>query len=243
MKIEKVNENQIRCTLTREDLVSRELKISELAYGTEKAKNLFREMMRQANFEFGFEAEDIPLMIEAIPLNAECIVLIITKVEDPEELDTRFARFAPSVTEENGDEDDSYTDMDENEISDLFHQIQTEKQSFAPSDMESDSAEKEESNRSRLFLLSSLGSVMTVSQVVAPNYSGFSTLYKDGAKGTYLLLLTQGNDTREDFDRTCNIVSEYGIPQKLVSGGSTFLAEHYEALVRNNAVQALSGQI
>ena len=35
MKIEKVNENQIRCTLTREDLASRELKISELAYGTE----------------------------------------------------------------------------------------------------------------------------------------------------------------------------------------------------------------
>lgn len=50
MKIEKVNENQIRCTLTREDLVSRELKISELAYGTEKAKNLFREMMRAGQF-------------------------------------------------------------------------------------------------------------------------------------------------------------------------------------------------
>ena len=83
MKIEKVNENQIRCTLTREDLASRELKISELAYGTEKAKSLFRDMMQQANFEFGFEAEDIPLMIEAIPLNADCIVLIITKVEDP----------------------------------------------------------------------------------------------------------------------------------------------------------------
>ena len=79
MKIEKVNENQIRCTLTREDLASRELKISELAYGTEKAKSLFRDMMQQANFEFGFEAEDIPLMIEAIPLNADCIVLIITK--------------------------------------------------------------------------------------------------------------------------------------------------------------------
>ena len=102
MKIEKVNENQIRCTLTREDLASRELKISELAYGTEKAKSLFRDMMQQANFEFGFEAEDIPLMIEAIPLNADCIVLIITKVEDPEELDTRFSRFAPSVTEEIG---------------------------------------------------------------------------------------------------------------------------------------------
>ena len=105
MKIEKINENQIRCTLTKEDLASRQLKLSELAYGTEKAKRLFREMMQQANFEFGFEAEDIPLMIEAIPMNAECVVLLITKVEDPEELDTRFARFSPS--------DNTYDEEDE----------------------------------------------------------------------------------------------------------------------------------
>ena len=34
-------------------------------------------------------------MIEAIPVNAESVFLIITKVEDPEELDTRFSKFAP----------------------------------------------------------------------------------------------------------------------------------------------------
>ena len=45
MKIEKVNDHQIRCTLTKADLADRELKISELAYGTEKAKSLFRDMM------------------------------------------------------------------------------------------------------------------------------------------------------------------------------------------------------
>ena len=103
MKIEKVNDNQIRCTLTKADLADRELKLSEIAYGTEKAKNLFRDMMQQASYEFGFEAEDIPLMIEAIPLSADCIVLIITKVEDPEELDTRFSRFSadPSGGKEN----------------------------------------------------------------------------------------------------------------------------------------------
>ena len=33
MKIEKVNDHQIRCTLTKADLADRELKISELAYG------------------------------------------------------------------------------------------------------------------------------------------------------------------------------------------------------------------
>ena len=65
----------------------------------EKAKSLFRDMMLQANAEFGFEANDIPLMIEAIPMPNDCIVLIITKVSDPEELDTRFSKFSPSNTD------------------------------------------------------------------------------------------------------------------------------------------------
>ena len=37
MKIEKINENQIRCTLTRQDLEDHQIRLSELAYGTEKA--------------------------------------------------------------------------------------------------------------------------------------------------------------------------------------------------------------
>lgn len=121
MKLEKLSDNQIRCTLNRADLAERELKISELAYGTEKAKDLFREMMQQASFEFGFEAEDIPLMIEAIPVSADCIILIITKVEDPEELDTRFSKFAPSRDE---DDAENLGDAEEDDIASLFSKIQ-----------------------------------------------------------------------------------------------------------------------
>ena len=84
-----------RQTLTREDLENRQIRLSELAYGTEKAKRLFRDMMQQAQLQFGFEADNIPLMIEAIPINTDSVILNITKVEDPEELDTRFSKFAP----------------------------------------------------------------------------------------------------------------------------------------------------
>ena len=124
MKIEKISDNQIRCTLTREDLETRELKLSELAYGSEKAKSLFQDMMQQAASEFGFEANNIPLMIEAIPVSSETIILIITKVEDPEELDTRFSKFS-SLPE--SDENDSNSSMPKlegaDEILDLFHKI------------------------------------------------------------------------------------------------------------------------
>jgi len=123
MKIEKLSDNQIRCTLNKSDLASRELKISELAYGSEKAKDLFRDMMQQASYELGFEAEDIPLMIEAIPVSTDCIILVITKVEDPEELDTRFSKFAPDISEEDDEDMDFSYD---NDSLDTLHDNQSE---------------------------------------------------------------------------------------------------------------------
>lgn len=239
MKIEKLNENQIRCTLTKEDLSSRELKVSELAYGTEKAKNLFRDMMRQANFEFGFEAEDIPLMIEAVPLNGECIVLIVTKVEDPEELDTRFSRFAPTVIE---DENEDFDTESETEMMDLFRKIQESRKPASPDDQhtgEEPEAGEEDRLRTRVFRIASLQQVMNAAAVTSSYYEGFSALYKDERNGGYLLVLTQADASRDSFDRVCNTISEYGSLQRSLPAGITFLKEHYEALIAENALSLL----
>lgn len=112
MRIEKINDHQIRCTLNQKDLSDRELRISELAYGSEKAKALFRDMMQQASYEFGFEAEDIPLMVEAIPMYPDSLVLVITKVDDPDELDTRFSHFT--------DDDSDFDNTDSDDIDNVF---------------------------------------------------------------------------------------------------------------------------
>lgn len=233
MKLEKVSENQIRCTLTREDLVRRQLKISELAYGTEKAKVLFRDMMQQANFEFGFEAEDIPLMIEAIPMSSECIVLIITKVEDPEELDTRFSRFAPSVTEDAGE--DSPVD----EIRDLFRRISKDADLSIPTP--SDSAENDEADRERtlVFHMNSLQQVIAAASVVGASYRGYSALYRDSSDA-YLLVLTCGGEEPKSFDRICNIISEYGTPKRSSQAALLFLKEHGTPILPDDALQNLA---
>ena len=248
MKIEKINENQIRCTLTREDLASRKLQIRELAYGTEKAKNLFREMMQQANFEFGFEAEDIPLMIEAIPLNADCIVLIITKVEDPEELDTRFARFAPSATENMdayGEEASEDIYEAEDEMQDIFRRLQPYgEQPAAPAKATAERSSSEENStdkRCRLFQFHSLQQVMELASIIADKYQGDSTLYKENHTGNYLLLLSQADGSRESFDRACNIASEYGARRRSTAGSNAYLAEHCETLIPKDAIGSLSG--
>ncbi|MBR1854726.1 MAG: adaptor protein MecA [Lachnospiraceae bacterium] len=241
MKIEKVNDNQIRCTLTREDLASREIKISELAYGTEKAKNLFRDMMRQANYEFGFEADDIPLMIEAIPLNAECIVLIVTKVEDPEELDTRFSRFAPSSEDDDYDDEEEYEDVeDHQEMLDLFHKLQETRAGGAVPAETSTQEEQEEKLRTRIFAMDSLQQVMSAANLIAPSFAAKSALYKEEHNQKYLLVVTQDEASREDFDRVSNILSEYGDLRRSMSGSRIFLEEHCEALVSENALKVLA---
>ena len=243
MKIEKVNENQIRCTLTREDLASRELKISELAYGTEKAKNLFRDMMQQANYQFGFEAEDIPLMIEAIPLNAECIVLIITKVEDPEELDTRFSRFAPSVhdSDEEEDETEDFAGDGSDEVMDLFRRIHESQKVSVDTDIRKPANPEEDPGLTRIFCFSSLGAVLDASAHLGHLFGGSSALYKEGGPGRYLLTLTRGETDLADFNRACNLLSEYGHLRKSKDAGLSYLEEHCEPLIRENALQILAG--
>ena len=182
MKIEKLNENQIRCTLTHADLAARHLKLSELAYGTEKAKSLFRDMMQQASFDFGFEAENIPLMIEAIPSSSDSIVLIITKVEDPEELDTRFSKFTPA--EEN--DPLNLETLEKLEGADEFLNLLNKVKEAATGTHTATNNEETQNAPAfsvRIFSFETLDGVIRASRLIAPVYRGSNTLYKDADEG------------------------------------------------------------
>ena len=256
MKLEKVNDHQIRCTLTKADLADRELKLSELAYGTEKAKSLFRDMMQQAAYEFGFEAEDIPLMIEAIPLSSESIVLIITKVEDPEELDTRFSNFAPSVRNNNIDNqlDSIIHSIAENpeSVLDLFKQlkqkttelknsigagVQELKQSQTA--MARQAEPSEEIHLSKAFSFDSLDEISRLAAVINPVYDGVNSLYKDKKNDRYFLIVNKSGQSESDFNKICNMISEYGRFERLTSGTEAFLEEDGSLLIKDSALKKL----
>lgn len=243
MKIEKLNDNQIRCTLTRADLAERELHLSELAYGTEKARSLFHDMMQQAAYEFGFEAEDIPLMIEAIPASSDSIVLIITKVEDPEELDTRFSKFAPLPGQDLESRKQEVLDkLDGAEtLLNLLGKVK-EKISAVDSQTPEPPAQPEEPKKPslRLFSFTNMENVLQASHLLGNMYFGSNTLYKDRAENMYILALSQSEHTTKDFNRICNMLSEYGTLEKASGATLAFLTEHCEVMVTPDAVQQLA---
>ena len=253
MKIEKISDNQIRCTLSKEDLMDRELRLSELAYGTEKAKALFRDMMQQASYEFGFEADDIPLMIEAIPISPECLVLVITKVEDPDELDTRFSKFSSS----NADSDDYNSETDDDSFTDdllnCFDQITEMLDDDEPiistdeepvSSTENDETTSKEVNIPvnlyKVFSFRSLDEVIQMSSMLVGSYHGDNTLYKDGVNQIYYLTVYKSSHTPEEYNKVCNLISEYGIPVKSTYATVNYFEEHFETIVKKDAIQILS---
>ncbi len=250
MKIEKISDNQIRCTLNKSDLVDRELRISELAYGTEKAKALFRDMIQQAFYEFGFEVDDIPLMIEAIPVSTECLILVITKVEDPDELDTRFSKFSslgPRDSEKSEAEEDSYAD----EIINSFDQIDyisddSEEENSKDLLDNSDTEAEEKSclqvspNLVKVYTFRSLKEVTELANILLGYYNGTNTLFKNPVTSTYYLVISISHHTPEEFNKICNIISEYGKPERSTYASSSYYEEHYEIIVRNQALQILS---
>lgn len=259
MKIEKISDTQIRCTLNKEDLQDRELRISELAYGSDKAKQLFRDMMQQAAYEFGFEAEDIPLMIEATPISADCLVLVITKVEDPDELDTRFSNFTPYASQEeettdDDDDDDAYADeilncfehlgelLGKREKGDSAESSNKQKQhkETKQSDSESEKQVTVPSSLTKIFTFRSLNDITNLAKIIHPFYHGENTLYKNPADKKFYLVIHISKHTPEEFNKVCNIISEYGKPERTNYASLAYYKEHFEAIIPADAVKKLA---
>ena len=250
MKIEKISDTQIRCTLSRQDLADRDLKLSELAYGSDKAKDLFRELMVQASYECGFEAEDIPLMIEAIPVSGDCLVLVVTKVEDPDELDTRFSNFS-SFRDSSDEDSSSVTSSVADEILECFGQLGAllgkGKEAMEKAADTADTAElpAEEvaptvNQLTKVFSFPTLTSVTKLAQLISPYYFGENILYKDEVSANYYLVLHMSGHTPEEFNRICNVTSEYGLPVHTGYASLSYFAEHFKPVLKTDAVQTLA---
>ncbi len=247
MKIEKINENQIRCTISGRELADRKITISELAYGSDKAKELFADMIRQASEEYGFEAEDLPLVVEAIPLNSERIVLVVTKVEDPEELDTRFSKFSPYLRDE--EEYGEYDEEDDEEIDESLRMAmdnvssqvrellgQIEEKSGGKKPRENDA----NSSYGKLCRFDSYSEAIRAAHAIDGMYGGESTLYKNPETGELVLTVGPEDITEESYIRTFMTLSEYGRLGTCSLQRERYMMEHFEKIIPEKAVSKLA---
>ena len=77
-------------------------------------------------------------------------------------------------------------------------------------------------------------------RLAAPFYKNANTLYKDKENHTYILALAPGSSSDHEFNKICNMLSEYSTPEKADSTILAFLEEHCEIIVSADAVQKLA---
>lgn len=258
LKIEKINDRQIRFILSEDDLASRQIKLSELAYGTDKAKELFQEMMQEAATKCGFDVSNSPLMIEAVPMRGGYIVLIVTKMENPEELDSRFSSFSPAVQNTF-----STNPQNEGQAQSAFEQVFHSLIPNADSSQERNNAAKAagESNEMaqkraaaaqetmqeyrrfsllhRLYLFPSMDNLLNACAEVGDQYKGESSLYKED--DVYSLFLTMKDaQTVQSMQNVLARLSEYGNAAPITSAKEQYLVEHGHILIKEDALKTLA---
>jgi adapter protein MecA 1/2 len=306
MKIEKINDRQIRCVLTKEDLESRKIRLSELVCGGEKARGLLRDMVIQAARELNFSFNNNPLMIEAVPTGKDQLVLIITRVDDPGELKSRFhqltgfgesgktegdqksaegsavpafssaddilnllRRFSKQLEELKGASSERDPDVSDAgagvaEADGTLEAGAAAKDGVVPgtdgmpeggavpgadgmrkdgavpeADRSREAIEKEMYRYTRFYLFRSLEHVLDASKRVPEGYSGENTLYKNPDDGAFYLLVRKADTDAEQFNRICNVLSEYSMPMDYSSGMDEFFREHMRVIVADSALQHL----
>ena len=212
MKIERISENQLKLTLTKEDLKERDIKLEDLITPSEKTQKLFHDIMEQALDEENFVSENTPLMVEAVPMGTEGIMIIVTKVNNK--------------------------DGKSKNPSDLLQQAQ-ETRRWKKKPLDTLEHAEEKNSDILIYSFPELDDVIHASLRLDSGFKGESSVYKN--EGKYFLVL-QGDayTTEGSSDELELILKEYG--QKHVSTplAKYYLVEHGETIIANKAVKALA---
>lgn len=82
MKIEKLNENKLKITLSSEDLKARNIDVQSFIYNTPESQDLFWDVMKEAEKEYGFIVDESMVYVEASATAAGIFTLTVTKANN-----------------------------------------------------------------------------------------------------------------------------------------------------------------
>ncbi len=234
VKIEKLNDFQIRCTLTAEDLKENHVGITDIAFCSDKAKSLFRDMMQHASDEFGFDlSSTASLFVEMRATSPEDLVLTITRIKDAADIRRFMSGFGagafggPGGFAENLSEDERKARMEKYK-------------NFLDKTFRPSGPGEENSPAIRSFRFDSLDDVISAAREVGAGFGGINSLFRFGSGSNFQLLIHLEKENEEEFNRVCDALSEYGLALTCTAATENYLKEHGGLILENNALQQLA---
>ncbi len=232
MKIERLNENQLRFTVWTKDLPDEDFTIADLAGQTEKADELIKYMMNKAKEEFGFVFDEQPIVVEAIPVNKDCIVFLITKVEGDDEQD-KF----------------SYISKLKKQAMDMAKGLKNGSIELKDDDAPAEEPEKVPQPQDlktgkvlpyMIYTTRDMENFVTAAKIVCDFYDSDNTLYKNESDISYYLVVSHNRNSEDEFTYLCDTLREFSEPYRFTYTTKYYFEEHYKKIIDGDALQTLA---
>lgn len=128
------------------------------------------------------------------------------------------------------------------DILELFERIKKENEKTADSEQGTDdiTEEQAEADVVKLFVFDKFDDVRRISHVLDGFYSGRNDLYRDASSNKYYLVAHKSEHTPKEFNKVCNIISEYAYQKNYVPANEAFFKEHGNVIIEEAAIQTLA---
>lgn len=250
MKIERLSENQMRFTVWKEDFEENDIDISDIAGNKSgKADELLKYMMQRAKDEFGFEPDSAPLVVEAMQVDKECMVFLVTKLEEGVELDSKYAYIQKLKESLKNGVDMFLKDGQEDAVGVHITQDDTSLtggvQSGSPTPGAPFGSSPVESKKDNIlpyviYTFTDIENIITVAKMSESYYKSDNTLYITPDEVTYYLVASHNRNTDGEFKLLCRQLREFGKPYSFNYATKYYMDEHYNPVIRDKALQTLS---
>ncbi len=235
MILKKLNENQIQCILTAEELKAEHVRFLDLVQGTPPARAMIDKVLRWAFLKFDYNLQGLPFRIEAMPVPQGKVLVRITRVS-PEEA---AAAGATAVSGEDDDEDEDGAPVRPAAPAAVPVEMTLMVPGASAFEFPDDEPLPDEPF---LWNFPSLADLMAAVEMLSPLPAIPSSLYKDDRFGGYMLIVWQFPDTftPADANRFCELLSEYAFRYLPQPGFASHAAEHLTPVIENDALAEIA---
>lgn len=131
----------------------------------------------------------------------------------------------------------------------LFNRIREEQEKLARMQEEQGQQDQESvaqqrpvvlNDLTKMFEFSNMEQVERLAHVLSGYYKGQNDLYRNVRTNHYCLMIRKSTHTPEEFNKVCNMISEYATQRHYTPAAGAHYAEHGRQILKGNALQVLA---
>lgn len=209
MKVEKINENKIRITLTLEELSKRKISIKDIEKNSVLARELFVNLIEEYNLEEDFPLDGSQFFIEARSDSSNLFIVTITKIENMPEVETYDLPQKTKIKKKN-----------KKDLNNLKQPLNYTIDSF-------------------VYMFDSLETILEMCDKTKKEklFFGKNSLYKN--ENNYFLIFSKSSVKNKKFIKTFVFLSEYCSTYYSYDIFGISIKEKSKIIIENNALQKL----